>query len=210
MVDILDEAREEIRKEQLENKFKSLAGYFIAIAIIAVAGVAGYKFFQHQQITKIEKQGGLFTQGVVALINQNKSDALNKFTELSNQDGSYAVMASLRRAALLLEQGKIDEAISTYQAIINSPKNAKEFKDLASVNLAYVYFEANKDDELVKLLDANQNNIFSPQLNELRAIRNIKLGNKQAALEILQKLEQDPTTPAATKERIKELIKAIS
>src|SRR5262245_43760596 len=115
---LLREVDEELRRERLLKLWEQYGTYILAAAVLFVAGVGGYKYFEHRRAQAAEAAGARMA---VAARNtaQNKTAEAQKALDdlVATGPSGYAVLARLRLAAAERAAGKTAEAAAAYEAI---------------------------------------------------------------------------------------------
>jgi hypothetical protein len=117
--ELFDEVDEEVRREQLKKLWDQYSLYIVAMALLIIAAVGGWRGYQYLEAKKAAEAGDAFNKAVV-LSEQNKhAEAETAFTDLAAKAPSgYRMLARFRAAA---------------EAANRDPKAAaKLFEDLAA------------------------------------------------------------------------------
>ncbi len=121
MSDIFREVDEEVRRDKANELWKKHGAKFIAAAVLFVAGVAGWQFWQAQQFKERAAAGGAF-ELAIAEANGDKPEAQASLTALSaGKSGTYPALARFRLASELARTAKDDagraNAVSAFDAM---------------------------------------------------------------------------------------------
>ena len=100
MSELFDEVDEEVRREQLKKLWDRYSLYIVALALLVIAGVGGWRGYQYLEAKKAAEAGDAFNKAV-ELSEQNKhAEAEAAFTELAAKAPSgYRMLARFRAAA---------------------------------------------------------------------------------------------------------------
>ena len=100
MSELFDEVDEEVRREQLKKLWDKYSIYVVALAILIVAGVGGWRGYQYLEAKKAAEAGAAFDRAA-ELSDQNKhAEAEAAFADLAAKAPyGYRVLARLRTAA---------------------------------------------------------------------------------------------------------------
>lgn len=148
MSDIFREVDEEVRREQFQKLWERYGTYVIALAVLVIAGVGGWRGYQWWQ-SKIAGEAGIAYISAAVLSEQGKhEEAEAAFAKLA-KDGtaSYRVLASLRQAAELAPRDS-KAAIAIYDALANDRSLGQDFRDLATLRAGYILADTVSYDEL--------------------------------------------------------------
>lgn len=118
MGDIFREVDEELKQERLEKLWKRYGKFVIAAAVLIVVGVAGWKYWQSEQIAQRQAEGARY-QAAATLLEQGKTeDAATAFAGLgANSSSGYGYLSRLNAAAIRANAGDAAAAITIYDGI---------------------------------------------------------------------------------------------
>ena len=130
---IFREVDEELRSDRMRSFWRRFAPYIIGAAVLVVAGVAvneGWTWYHSSNAAKSSDElyaaFDLADGGDVAAA-QAQLDTL-----IADGSGSYPMLAQFKLAGLLAKDGKVAEAVATYDALANSLSNQR-LRELALV-----------------------------------------------------------------------------
>src|SRR4051812_18635240 len=104
--EFIREVDEEYRRDQLAQVWKRYNGIIIGLAILIVASVGGWRYWQHVQQTHAQEAATRYEEAL-RLSSENKGqDSQAAFEALVKEDGGtgYAMLARFRLAAELGQQ----------------------------------------------------------------------------------------------------------
>jgi len=164
-----------------QNGMPLLTG--VALALVAVFGWQGWQKYQSNQ----SQGASLVYQQLLeaALVPSGKPDA-GKVAELANTlkndftGTHYAQYGSLFVAKVAVEAGKLDDAASELQAIVDKPVDGN-LAELARQRLARVLAAQDKAEDALKLLDAKVAPAFAASREELKGDLLVQLGRADDA-----------------------------
>ena len=195
MSDILRQVDEELRQDRLLNLWRRYRVYLIGGLILLIGSVLGY------QINKSANQS-FYEYEVEKYISSSDLVDFNQTIEnLSKIESSNQLLisdiAQIKIAAILMENGKIQESKNTLLEIINEGKTDSILTDLA----IYFYLMSSLNDmpmdEIDKFLTNNklENSSFKYLFKETIAIKNLLVGNIKLSKEKFDELINDINTP---------------
>jgi hypothetical protein len=115
---LMREVDEELRREQLLRLWDQYGTYAVALAFLVIAGVGGYKYYEHQRLVAAEAAGARFATAVKELTQNKAVEARGALEDIvKTAPAGYATLARLRLAATLRVAGKTDDAAAAYEAI---------------------------------------------------------------------------------------------
>ena len=195
MSDILRQVDEELRQDRLLNLWRRYRVYLIGGLILLIGSVLGY------QINKSVNQS-FYEDEVEKYISSSDLVDFNQTIEnLSKIESSNQLLisdiAQIKIAAILMENGKIQESKNKLLKIINEGKTDTILTDLA----IYFYLMSSLNDiptdEINKYLTNNklENSPFKYLFKETIAIKNLLVGNIKLSKEKFDELINDDNTP---------------
>ncbi|MDP2746236.1 tetratricopeptide repeat protein [Pseudomonas sp.] len=155
----------------------------VVLALVVVFGWQGWQKYQANQ-----SQGAslVYQQLLEAALDPSGKPDAGKVAELANtlkKDFSgthYAQYGSLFVAKVAVEAGKLDDAASELQAIVDKPAD-DSLAELARQRLARVLAAQDKADDALKLLDAKVAPAFAASREELKGDLLVQLGRADDA-----------------------------
>lgn len=211
MADIFREIDEELQQEKAAKLWKRYGAYVIALAILVIAAVAGYRFWNSYEAKQYAAQSARYEAAAKAL-GEDPSVAEAGFGTLA-QDGNagYAALATLRQAAASIEAGDTEGAVLIYNKLADDQSVPALFRDLALLLSISHRIDSGDPAELSSEVSALANTAgpWSALARETEAMIALKAGDKAKAREILTTLNADAATPRQQRARVTELISAI-
>lgn len=155
----------------------------VALALVVVFGWQGWQKYQANQ-----SQGAslVYQQLLEAALDPSGKPDASKVADLANtlkKDFActhYAQYGSLFVAKVAVEAGKLDDAASELQAIVDKPAD-ESLAELARQRLARVLAAQDKAEEALKLLDAKVAPAFAASREELKGDLLVQLGRADDA-----------------------------
>tara|TARA_B100000886_G_scaffold337771_1_gene299211 strand:- start:2252 stop:2905 length:654 start_codon:yes stop_codon:yes gene_type:complete len=130
--DIFQEVDEELRKDKFEKLWKHYGRYSVGFALICVISVGvwqGWKSYSEAQRLSSSKQ---YEAALNFHASGKNKDALIVLDGLGKSGfGSYKLLASFKKAAILGNSGDIEGALETYEKLIENSKNHELFRQAA-------------------------------------------------------------------------------
>ena len=211
MADIFREIDEELQQEKVAKLWKRFGRYVIALAVLVIAAVAGYRFWQSHEADQRVAQSARY-EAAAKILGEDPAAAAAEFGALAGEgNAGYTALATLRQAAALIEADDSEGAVLIYKKMADDQNIPALFRDLA--RLLYISHRIDSGDptELsgeVSTL-ANNGGPWHSLARETEAMIALKAGDTATALEILQTLNADPAIPRQQRTRVTELISAI-
>lgn len=211
MSDIFREVDEEVRREQLQRLWSRYGNLVIALAILIVAGVGGWRGYQWWEAKKAVEAGGQF-EAAVGLSQEGKSDeARAAFEKLaSTGTAGYRWLARFRAAEALAAQDP-QAAVKAYDGLASESHLGQTMQDLASVRSGLILVDTAPYDQLLARLEplTSADRTFRHSARELLALAAWRAGNVAQVKHWIEMIMGDPETPAAVRSRA-EMLAAVT
>ncbi|MGE0212226.1 MAG: tetratricopeptide repeat protein [Parvibaculaceae bacterium] len=207
------EVDEDIRREQLAKLWERFGTLIIAVSLLVILGVAGFKGWQYWQRVQNEAAATRYFEAL-SLREQGKaaeSDAALKEIGVGGH-GGFATLARLQEAASLAEQGKAEDAVKAYDAIAADTSIAAEFRDLARIKAGYLVAGTASPEELKTRLQS-LDRPDSPWLNAVRELKGTaayRAGDYVEADRLMNEIIADPNAPQATRQRAQIIVQLLA
>lgn len=211
MADIFREIDEELQQEKAAKLWKRYGPYVIALAVLVLATVAGYRFWQSHEAEQRADQSARYEAAARAL-GEDPSAAAAGFGALAgDSNAGYAALATLRQAAASIEAGDTEGGVLIYKKLTDDQSAPALLRDLARLLSISHRIDSGDPAELSGEVSAlaNTTGPWRSLARETEAMITLKAGDKAKALDILQALNADAATPRQQRARVTELISAI-
>jgi hypothetical protein len=202
--DIFHEVDVEVRREQLKKLWERYGAFVIALAVLVVLGVAGWRGYEWWAATKAAESGAAF-EAASALSEEGKHDEAERAFSKLAEDGrsGYRVLAPLRAAA---ELGRRDPAgaIKIYDELAVDGSLGEVWQDFAAVRAGLLRIDNAPYDEMRRRLEplTAAKRPFRHSARELLALSAWRAGNANAAREWAEMVLTDAETPPGTRNRV--------
>ena len=205
--EFIREVDEDVKEEKRLKLWKKFFPYVVSISLGIVLFTSGFVFWEGYSNDQRQKLGDDFTAAVV-LANEDDLDAslmaLDRIVD-KGSDG-YVTMAKMKKASILIEQGRIDEGLEIYKDL---EKNAvdQSFRDIATI--LYVLNSLNnesKDDLLKKIIPLENSEIWKSSALELKGYIYLRNNEVAKAIEAFETISKLPSKPGDLSQRAKNLI----
>ncbi len=191
----------------MRKLWQRYSGLIIAVALLIIAGVSGWRFYQYSELKKAQEASSAF-EAAIALAEQNKSaEAEAAFTKLA-ADGTkgYRALARLRAAA---EAAKRDPkaAVQLYDAIAADGTLGAPEQDVARIRAASLLLDTAPYADIRQRLEplTASDRTFRHTARELLSLSAWRSNDFVAARQWLDMIGNDPQTPAAIRSRAEAL-----
>ncbi|MGQ0687079.1 tetratricopeptide repeat protein [Bradyrhizobium sp.] len=207
MSELFDEVDEEVRREQFKQLWDKYSIYIIALAIVIVAGVGGWRGYQYLEAKKAAEAGAAFDRAA-ELADQNKhAEAEAAFADLAAKAPTgYRILARLRTAAEVAARDK-PAAAKMFDDIAADNSVAAPERDLARVRAAQLLLETTTYPNMLQRLEpaAGKDGAFRHSARELLALSAWRANDTTATRQWLDMIANDGDTPPGLRSRAEAL-----
>jgi hypothetical protein len=205
--ELFDEVDEEVRREQLKKLWDKYSIYIIALAVVIIAGVGGWRGYQYLEAKKAAEAGAAFDRAA-ELADQNKhAEAEAAFAELAAKAPSgYRILARLRTAAEVAARDK-PAAAKMFDEIAADASVAAPERDLARIRAAQLLLETTTYPNMLQRLEpaAGKDGAFRHSARELLALSAWRANDAAATRQWLDMIANDGETPPSLRSRAEAL-----
>ena len=208
MSDIFDEVDEEVRREQIKKLWERYGNLVVALALLIVVGVAGWRGYQYWQDKKAAETGAKFTAAALLAEQGKHEEAEKAFAAVAAQGtAGYRVLARLREAAALAARDP-KAAVAVYDDIAANSSTSQPLKDFAAVRAATLLLDSAPLAEITRRLEpiAAAGAPFRHSARELLAFAAWKAGDTAAVRKWTALIRSDQETPPQLRQRVEVLI----
>jgi len=206
--ELFDEVDEEVRRDQLKKLWDRYSLYIIAVAILIVAGVGGWRGYEYLEAKKAAEAGAAFDRAV-ELSEQNKhAEAEAAFADLAAKATSgYRILARLRQAAEVANRDP-QAAAKMYDEIAADRSVGAPEQDLARIRAAQLLLESTTYQNMLQRLEpaTAATSTFRHTARELLALSAWRANDGTAARQWLDLIANDGETPPSLRSRAEALL----
>ncbi|MBR0713720.1 tetratricopeptide repeat protein [Bradyrhizobium liaoningense] len=207
MSELFDEVDEEVRREQLKKLWDKYSIYLIALMVLIVAAVGGWRGYQYLEAKKAAEAGAAFEKAVELSDQGKHAEAEAAFTELAAKAPSgYRTLARLRAAAEISARDP-KAAAKMYDDIAADRSVAGEQQALAKIRAAGLLLDTAGYADIQQRLEAStaSASTFRHTARELLALSAWRNGDTTAARKWLDAIAEDGETPPSMRSRAEAL-----
>jgi hypothetical protein len=203
MGDFIREVDEEYRRDRILQIWKRYSAVIVGLAIILVAAVAGWRYWQHAEQQRAEAAGARYEEAV-RLTREGQGEDAAKALEAVAKDApeGYRLLARFRLAAELGKQNP-DDGAKAYDALANDNGTDPVMRDLARLRAAMLRMdrpEALPPNALEPL--AAPTNVWRHTAREFLGLTALKRGDFEAAGRWFDQIAADRDTPQTLRGRL--------
>ena len=207
MSELFDEVDEEVRREQLKKLWDKYSIYFIALMVLVVAAVGGWRGYQYLEAKKAAEAGAAFEKAVELSEQDKHTEAEAAFTELAAKAPSgYRTLARLRAAAEAAARDP-KAAAKVYDDIAADRSVGSEWQDLAKIRAAGLLLDSAGYADIQQRLEASATpkSTFRHSAREMLALSAWRNNDMTAARKWLDAIAEDGETPPGLRSRAEAL-----
>jgi len=211
VADIFQEVDEEVRRERLEQLWKKHGNLIVAVALVILAAIGGWRAYSWWQDKKAAEAGAAFEAASTLADEGKHQEAEAAFAKLAAEGTpGYRALARFREAAqLALHDPKA--AVGIYEALASDASIDRLLQDLAAVRAGLILVDSAPYADLRARLEplAAVDRPFRHSARELLALSAWRSGDGAAARRWIDSIVGDPETPAGIRNRVEVLLALI-
>jgi hypothetical protein len=201
--ELFDEVDEEVRREQLKKLWDKYSLYFIALMVLIVAAVGGWRGYQYLEAKKAAEAGATFEKAVELSEQGKHAEAETAFADLAAKAPfGYRTLSRLRAAA---EASARDPkaAAKMYDDIAADRSVGSEWQDVAKIRAASLLVDSASYADIQQRLEtsAEPKSTFRHSARELLALSAWRNNDMAAARKWVDAIAEDGETPPSLRSR---------
>lgn len=202
--EFIREVNEDYRRDQVAEIWKRYSGLIIALAVLVVAGVGAWRYWQHHQLVRAEAASERFDAAAKLAQDGKTQEADSAFAALaSDAPSGYRVLARFRAAA---DRSKTDRtaAAAEYDKLAADTALGDGLRELARLRAALLRLDdADPAAALASLQGlAAPTGAFRHTAREMLGLAALKRGDYEGAGRWFEQISGDPDTPQGLRQRI--------
>lgn len=198
------EVDENLRRDQMRDMAKSYGKWMIAAAILLLAAVGGYLYWQDRQQKQTADQGEALSAALDKAGAGNVKGAQAELAPLAGSSNDVVrASAELARAALALRQNDRKTAIDIYHRLAADGGLPQPYRDLATVRGTMTEYDSLKPDEVIARMSplAEQGKPFFGSAGEMMALAMLAKGDRNGAGQLFARIAADKQVPSTIRSR---------
>ena len=201
--EFIREVDEDYRRDKVLQIWRRYSGVIIALAVLLVAGVAGWRYWQNQQRVAAETASVQFDQAN-RLAREGKTGEADKAFDALEAQGpaGYRLLARFRAAA---ETAKRDASAGAaeFDKLAGDTGLGDGLRDLARLRAALLRLDGTQPDPaLANLQGLAAGTPFRHTAREMLGLAALRKGDFEEAGRWFDQIVADPDTPRNLRERI--------
>ena len=212
-MDIFDEISNEVGQERLVKLLNKYATHIMCLVLLLIGGVVAYNWQQNRHRSLQEAQSYLYYTALQKIGDQQDGTIPSELDQLILENKGLAALATLKKAAILSHEGKIQEADKLYVEVATHKHYFPVLKSLANLlsNGLKIDTAPQEAEERFKTLSEDKANPFSQSSLLYESILLYDQGKTTEATAKISKLLVEPNLATSLKTKsdiIQSLIKA--
>ena len=200
----LREVDENLRRDQMRDLGKKYGGWIIGAALLFLAAVGGWLYWQQHQVTKAQEDSEALA-AVYADLAANRVGTAPQRLESIGQDATPGIEATtdFTRASLALQRNDRRTAIQIYRDLQANDRLPEPYREIALVRQTALEFDSLKPEEVVTRLAplAKSGNPWFGSAGEMTAMAYLKQGKRAEAGKLFAAVAADQQVPPSIRAR---------
>jgi len=205
--ELFDEVDEDVRRDQLKKLWDQYSIYIIALALLIIAGVGGWRGYQYLEAKKAAEAGAAFDKAAELSDANKHAEAEAAFADLAAKaPWGYRILARLRTAAEVANRDKSAAAKMFDDIAADTSVGAPE-RDLARIRAAQLLLETTTYPNMLQRLEpaTATDATFRHTARELLALSAWRANDTAATRQWLDLIANDGESPPSLRSRAEAL-----
>ena len=202
--EFIREVDEEYRRDRLAQIWKSYNGVIVAVVILVVVGVGGWRYWQHRELVRSQEAAFRF-EDALQLSRQDKPEEAERALSALAADApaGYALLSRFRLAAAVGAQNA-EEGAKAYDALATDAAVEPLWQDLARLRAAMLRMAGADAAATRQALEplAAPANAWRHTARELLGLSGLKAGDMDYAGRWFDQIAADREAPPALRQRL--------
>ena len=207
MSELFDEVDEEVRRDQLKKLWDKYSIYIIALAVLVVAAVGGWRGYQYVEAKKAAEAGEAFNRAIELSEQGKHEDAEKAFADLAAKAPyGYRLLSRFRVAAEAADRDP-KAAAKMFDDLAADASIGAEQQELARIRAAGLLVDSASYADMKQRLerDTAPEATFHHTARELLALSAFRANDTSAARLWLDQISADADTPPSLRSRAEAL-----
>jgi len=202
------EVDENLRRDQMADMARSYGTWIIAAAILFLAAVGGYLYWQNRQQAQAVTDSETISAALDKIASGNSKGAEAELTPLGTSSNDVTrASALLGRAALALRKNDRKTAIELYTKVEADSGLPQPYRDLATVRRTMTEYDALNPDEIIARLAplVGPGKPFFGSAGEMTGMAMLAKGDRNGAGQLFARIAADKQVPQSIRSRAVQL-----
>jgi len=212
VADIFQEVDEEVRRERLMKLWQRYQYLIVAVVVLLLAGVGGWRLYEWQQEKRAAELGTAFEQAVTLAEDGKHAEAEAAFAKVAAEGNKIYRQLALMRQAGELAQTDSKAAIAAYDKIADDSAVGADLKDLAGVRAGELMIDAGSFNDVRPRLEplATEGRPYRHTAREMLALAAWRSCDIESAKRWFDLIVSDIQTPPTIRDRVEMLIALVA
>lgn len=208
----IQEVDEDVKNDNLKALWNKYGLLIVAFVVLAVSAAVSFDQIKNWRIARNQQR----TEEYMAAAQIKQDDPETTIAALQQvsqkNQGIFSDFARLQIANVLLNEDKVEEALTALENLINDKQVNSEVKNVALIKLATYRLDTMDRDSFEKLLQPllEENTSWTPMARDLLAMSAIKNGDIDTARSIYENILKIEDLPEGFKIKIQDMLSSIS
>lgn len=207
------EVNEELRSDQMRAFWRRFGRVLIGAAVLVVLGTIGKVGYEYWRERESSAAGDKFLAALNDIREGNKDEGQKQLAELEKEGfGAYPVLARIRSASLLSENGDTAGAVAAFKSIANDGAIPQAMRDAARLRAAYLLVDGGSYEEVSAEAEqlTNQSSAMRHSAREVLGLSAFKNGDYKRAKEWFEQITGDAESPRNVSNRAQIMLDLIA
>lgn len=207
----LREVDEAYRQDELARFWQRWGRWLVAAIGAGVLAFGGFLLWQGEQQRQLEARSERFAAAIDKLEGGDSVAAIESFSALEGERGTYATLATLMQAVVATQGGDSERALAAYRAVAANARAPQPLRDVATFKEIRLAFDALPPDEVIARLSPylEGDSPWAPAAAELVGLAHLKAGNREAAGPFFLRAASDERAPTSLRARTEQMAAAL-
>jgi hypothetical protein len=203
--EFIREVDEEYRRDKIAQIWSRYSALIVAVAVLVVAGVGGWRYWEHRQEQTAQADAMRFDDAQRLTREEGKEAEAQAAFEALAKDGNpgYALLARFRLAAEL-GADEAEKGAAAYDALAADGLVSNIWQDFARLRAAWLRIDTAEPGAIRPSLEriATPTNTWRHSARELLGLSGLKAGDMDFAGRWFDQIAADQETPAGLRQRL--------
>lgn len=198
------EVDENLRRSQAEDFFRRFGPWIIGGALLLLAAVGGYLFWQNRQRQAAAGQSEQLSAVINDIGTGNDKDVDRRLAAIADAGSDeYGGLARMTGAAFALQKGDRNKAIQAYREVASDSGQPQAVRDAAILRGTALQFDSIKPEEVIQRLEplAKPESGWYGSAAELTALAMLKQNRRAEAGRLFAAIAADKDVPGSIRTR---------
>lgn len=198
------EVNEELRHDQMQAVWKRYGSLLIGAAVAVVLVTAGYRAWDWYVTSQANASGDRFLAALNLASQGKTAEAATELDQLAKDGyGSYPLLARMRAATLLVQDGKVTEAVAAFDAVAADASVSEAIRAMANLRAAMLLVDHGTYEDVARRAEplSADSSQLRHSAREALGLAAWKAGRTADALALFKQITDDKDAPANLRQR---------